>query len=143
MTRGFEVFRMEKLKTEGAVLRAVRHDLDMSYENDKGEEVFYRKTRDEEREHLNQYCYKYWTDKDGQKHERSKEERLQLAMKNFRKRLPDKIRKNAVVGAQAICTFWLTTLQKLTVVKPVFLTYFNIFLEFYNAIKSFMPTISS
>lgn len=111
MTRGFEVFRMEKLKTEGAVLRAVRHDLDMSYENDKGEEVFYRKTRDEEREHLNQYCYKYWTDKDGQKHERSKEERLQLAMKNFRKRLPDKIRKNAVVGAQAICTFSHELLQ--------------------------------
>lgn len=111
MTRGFEVFRMEKLKTEGAVLRAVRHDLDLSYQNDKGEEVFYRKTRDGEWEHLNQYKYKYWTDKDGQKHERSKEERLQLAMKNFRKRLPEKIRKNAVMGAQVICTFSHELLQ--------------------------------
>lgn len=112
MTDGrFEVFRMEKLKTEGDVLRAVRHDLDLSYKNDKGEEVFYRKTRDGEREHLNQYQYKYWTDKDGQKHERSKEERLQIAMKNFRKRLPDKIRKNAVVGAQVICTFSHELLQ--------------------------------
>lgn len=111
MTRGFEVFRMEKLKTEGAVLRAVRHDLDLSYQNDKGEEVFYRKTRDGEWEHLNLYKYKYWTDKDGQKHERSKEERLQLAMKNFRKRLPEKIRKNAVMGAQVICTFSHELLQ--------------------------------
>ena len=57
----FEVFRMEKLKTEGDVLRSVRHDQDLSYKNEQGEEVFYRKTRDEELEKKNRYCYQFGT----------------------------------------------------------------------------------
>ena len=107
----FEVFRMEKLKTEGDVLRSVRHDQDLSYKNEQGEEVFYRKTRNEELEKKNQYCYKFVTLKDGTKKERSKEERLQVAMSEFRKRLPEKRRKNAVLGAQIICSFSHELLQ--------------------------------
>ena len=106
MAQDFEVFRMEKLKNEGAILRAVRHDLDLSYENEQGEIVYYRKTRNSEIEQKrNQYDYAFWTDKNGIKRTRSKEERLQLAMKNFRDRLPDKVRKNAVQGAQVIFSF--------------------------------------
>ena len=37
----------------------------------------------------------------------------------------------------------LTNLQKLTVVKPVILTQFNIFWAFYNTVKLFMPMIYS
>lgn len=96
MERRFEVFRMEKLKDEDAVVRAVRHDLDLSYENDKGEIVHYRKTRNEELEKKNQYA--------GLKGQ-SKEQRFQYAMKQFRSKLPEKRRKNAVLGAQCIFSF--------------------------------------
>lgn len=105
MTRKFEVFRMEKLPTEGAVIRSLRHDLDMSYENEKGETVYYRKTRDANKEKKNQYDYQNYTDENGEKKERSKEQRFQLALKNFRKKMPKKKRKNAVVGAQCIFSF--------------------------------------
>lgn len=111
MTRKFEVFRMEKLPTEGAVIRSLRHDLDMSYENEKGETVYYRKTRDAEKEKKNQYNYQTYTDENGEKKERSKEQQFQLAMKNFRKKLPKKKRKNAVVGAQCIFSFSHELLQ--------------------------------
>lgn len=104
MARRFEVFRMEKLKDEAAVVRAVRHDLDLSYKNEKDEIVHYRRTRDAEREKDNQYA--------GAKNQ-SKEERFQYAMKKFRKKLPpiDKRRKNAVLGAQCIFSFSHELLQ--------------------------------
>ena len=101
----FEVFRMEKLKTEGDVFRTVRHTVDLSYINEQGEEVFYRKTRDETREKENQYCYQHWKDKEGNLHTNTKEQCLQNAMKKFHKGLPEKVRKNAVVGASLIFTF--------------------------------------
>ena len=107
----FEVFRMEKLKTEGDVLRSVRHDQDLSYKNEQGEEVFYRKTRDEELEKKNRYCYQFGTLPDGTKKTFSKQERLQIAMKEFRNKLPEKRRKNAVVGAQVIFSFSHELLQ--------------------------------
>lgn len=100
MAQGFEVFRMEKLKTEGAVVRSLRHDLDMSYENEQGETVYYRKTRDDELSKKNQYWGKTKADDTV-----SQEELYQKALKRWREKLPEKRRKNAVVGAQCIFTF--------------------------------------
>lgn len=101
MAQGFEVFRMEKLKTEGAVVRSLRHDLDMSYENEQGETVYYRKTRDDELSKKNQYMWK------GE----SQEEKFQKALKRWRNNLPEKRRKNAVLGAQCIMSFSHEMLQ--------------------------------
>lgn len=107
MARRFEVFRMEKLKDEAAVVRAVRHDLDLSYQNEKGEIVHYRRTRDAELEHKNRYMHEQG------KAKQSKEERFQYAMKSFREKLPpkEKRRKNAVLGAQCIFSFSHELLQ--------------------------------
>jgi hypothetical protein len=88
---------MEKLKTEGAVVRSLRHDLDLSYNNEQGEKVYYRKTRDDELAKKNAY----W----GQKEGVSQDELFQQAMKRWRSKLPEKVRKNAVVGAQCIFSF--------------------------------------
>ena len=101
MAQGFEVFRMEKLKTEGAVVRSLRHDLDLSYENEQGEKVYYRKTRDDELSKNNQYMWK------GE----SQEEKFQKALERWRENLPKKRRKNAVVGAQCIMSFSHEMLQ--------------------------------
>lgn len=95
MAQGFEVFRMEKLKTEGAIVRSLRHDLDLSYENEQGETVYYRKTRNEELAKKNQYMWRA----------ENQEQKFQIAMKNWREKLPEKIRKNAVLGAQCIMSF--------------------------------------
>ena len=100
MAQGFEVFRMEKLPTEGAVVRSLRHDLDLSYENEQGEKEYYRKTRNEELANKNQYWGKKKSDVDV-----SQEELYQKALKRWREKLPEKRRKNAVVGAQCIFTF--------------------------------------
>jgi len=48
-----------------------------------------------------------------------------------------------LAGKEAAVEFGLTTLQKLTVVIPVIFYYYNPNSFFYNAIKSFIPTISS
>ncbi|MBO5850288.1 MAG: plasmid recombination protein, partial [Paludibacteraceae bacterium] len=95
MAQGFEVFRMEKLKTEGAIVRSLRHDLDLSYENEQGETVYYRKTRNEELAKQNQYMWRA----------ENQEQKFQIAMKNWREKLPEKIRNNAVLGAQCIMSF--------------------------------------
>lgn len=88
---------MEKLKTEGAIVRSLRHDLDLSYNNEQGEKVYYRKTRDDELAKKNRYS--------GKKEGVSQEELFQKAMKRWRSKLPEKVRKNAVVGAQCIFSF--------------------------------------
>lgn len=95
MAQGFEVFRMEKLKDEGAVVRSLRHDLDLTHENEKGEVVYYRKTRNDEKAKNNRYMWK------GE----NQEQKFQKALKNFRSKLPEKRRKNAVLGAQCIFSF--------------------------------------
>lgn len=91
----FEVYRMEKLPTESKVIYSLKHDLDLSYINENGEEIFYRKTRDEEKSKLNKY---QWQNK-------TKEERLKTALALFRKKLPKKKRSNAVLGATAIFSY--------------------------------------
>lgn len=100
MAQGFEVFRMEKLKTEGAVVRSLRHDLDLSYENEQGEKEWYRKTRNDELSKQNQYWGKTKAEDTV-----TQDELYQRAMKRWRSALPEKRRKNAVVGAQAIFSF--------------------------------------
>lgn len=94
MERRYEVFRMEKLKTEGDVATRLRHDMDLSHTNDKGMEMPYRQTADRTKTHLNQYMFKC-----------SPEERFQKSMQRFRSKLPEKRRKNAVLGAQCIMSF--------------------------------------
>lgn len=91
----FEVYRMEKLPTESKVIYSLKHDLDLSYINENGEEIFYRKTRDEEKSKFNKYP---WENK-------TKEERLKTALAQFRKKLPKKKRSNAVLGATAIFSY--------------------------------------
>ncbi|WP_407391310.1 MobV family relaxase [Carnobacterium jeotgali] len=106
MAQGFEVFRMEKLKTEGAVVRSLRHDLDLSYENEQGEKEWYRKTRNDELSKQNQYWGKVRAEDTV-----TQDELYQRAMKRWRSALPEKRRKNAVVGAQAIFSFSHELLQ--------------------------------
>lgn len=106
MAQGFEVFRMEKLKTEGAVVRSLRHDLDLSYENEQGEKEWYRKTRNDELSKKNQYWGKVKAEDTV-----TQDELYQRALKRWRSALPEKRRKNAVVGAQAIFSFSHELLQ--------------------------------
>lgn len=113
MAQDFEVFRMEKLKNAGAMIRALNHDLDLSFErkskNEKGEEVtetlYYRKTRNPEFAEKNQYQWRFWTDENGVKHERTKEQQKALALKKWRERLPENRRKDAVLGAQCLFSY--------------------------------------
>lgn len=122
MAQGFEVFRMEKLKTEGAVVRSLRHDLDLSYENEQGEKEWYRKTRNDELSQKNQYWGKTKAEDTV-----TQDELYQRAMKRWRSALPEKRRKNAVVGAQAIFSFSHELLEDKNF-KP--LKYLNDCLEF-------------
>lgn len=94
MDKRFEVFRMEKLKTEGHVARSIRHDMDCQRKNEVGELVPMRKTADPAKSQMNAYMWKG-----------EPEERAQRALNRWRKNLPEKVRKNAVVGAQAVFSF--------------------------------------
>lgn len=94
MEKRFEVFRMEKLKTEGHVARSIRHDMDCQRKNEAGELVPIRKTADPAKSGQNQYSAKG-----------EPEERARRALNRWRKKLPEKRRKNAVVGAQAVFSF--------------------------------------
>lgn len=94
MDKRFEVFRLEKLKTEGHVARSIRHDMDCQRKNEAGELVPMRKTADTEKSQMNAYMW-----------QGSPEDRARRAMSHWRKNLPEKVRKNAVVGAQAVFSF--------------------------------------
>lgn len=98
MERRYEVFRMEKLKTEGDVATRLRHDMDLTHivtdEQGNTREVPYRKTADQEKTENNRYGYKG-----------TPEQRFARSMSAFRKKMPEKVRKNAVKGAQCIMSF--------------------------------------
>ena len=57
MDKRFEVFRLEKLKTEGHVARSIRHDMDCQRKNEAGELVPMRKTADTEKSQMNAYMW--------------------------------------------------------------------------------------
>lgn len=94
MEKRFEVFRLEKLATESHVARSIRHDMDCHRKNEAGELVPMRKTADPTLSGQNQYSAKG-----------DPEERARRALNRWRKNLPEKRRKNAVVGAQAVFSF--------------------------------------
>lgn len=98
MERRYEVFRMEKLKTEGDVATRLRHDLDLEHtvKDEQGQEhvVPYRKTADRELSYLNRYMWQGSPDK-----------RFAQAMNSFRSKLPEKRRKNGVLGAQCLISY--------------------------------------
>lgn len=100
MDKRFEVFRLEKLKTEGHVARSICHDMDCSRTNEAGEIVPMRKTANPAKVEDNAYMWKG-----------NPEERARRAMAKWRKNLPEKVRKNAVLGAQAVFSFSHELLQ--------------------------------
>lgn len=100
MDKRFEVFRLEKLKTESHVARSIRHDMDCKRTNEAGEIVPMRQTANPAKAEDNAYMWKGEPD-----------ERARRAMAKWRKNLPEKIRKNAVLGAQAVFSFSHELLQ--------------------------------